>query len=166
VLIGAIKLSEVGSIYDFKSAAFCCVLRWCVGRPGSIVGIVTGYGLDGPGIESWWGTRFSTPVQTSPGAHPASCTIGTRSFPGVKSSGCMTLTPHSLLVPWSWKSIAVLLLPLWAIWPVQSFSACTRVHFTILLRWCREADPNVLCVGDVRHMMMMIMMTVIVVVVM
>jgi hypothetical protein len=26
--------------------------------PGSSVGIVTGYGLDGPGIESWWGRDF------------------------------------------------------------------------------------------------------------
>jgi len=26
--------------------------------PVSIVGIVTGYGLDGPGIESWWGRDF------------------------------------------------------------------------------------------------------------
>jgi len=26
------------------------------------------------------GTRFSTPVQTGPGAHPASCTMGTGSF--------------------------------------------------------------------------------------
>ena len=31
------------------------------------------------------GARFSTPVQTGPGAHPASCTMGTGSFPGVKS---------------------------------------------------------------------------------
>ena len=23
--------------------------------PGGVVGIVTGYGLDSPGIESWWG---------------------------------------------------------------------------------------------------------------
>jgi hypothetical protein len=27
--------------------------------PGSLVGIATGYGLDGPGIESWWGRDFS-----------------------------------------------------------------------------------------------------------
>jgi hypothetical protein len=26
---------------------------------GGVVGIATGYGLDGPGIESRWGTRFS-----------------------------------------------------------------------------------------------------------
>ena len=30
------------------------------------------------------GTRFSAPVQTGPGAHPASCTMGTGSFPWVK----------------------------------------------------------------------------------
>jgi hypothetical protein len=50
--------------------------------PGSSVGIATGYGLDGPGIESRWGARFSAPVQTGPGAHPASYTMGTGSFPG------------------------------------------------------------------------------------
>jgi len=27
--------------------------------------------------------RFSAPVQTGPGAHPASCTMGTGSFPGL-----------------------------------------------------------------------------------
>ena len=30
--------------------------------------------------------RFSAPVQTGPGAHPASYTMGTGSFPGVKRS--------------------------------------------------------------------------------
>ena len=49
---------------------------------GSLVGIATGYGLDGPRIESRLGTRFSAPVQTGPGAHPASCTMGTGFFPG------------------------------------------------------------------------------------
>jgi hypothetical protein len=38
-------------------------------------GIATCYGLAGPGIESLWGARFSAPVQTGPGAHPASYTI-------------------------------------------------------------------------------------------
>ena len=56
------------------------------GRDSS-VGIATRYGLDGPGIESRWGARFSVPVQTCPGAHPASCTMGTGSFPGVKRPG-------------------------------------------------------------------------------
>jgi hypothetical protein len=33
------------------------------------------------------GARFYAPVQTSPGAYPASCTMGTGSFPGVKRPG-------------------------------------------------------------------------------
>jgi hypothetical protein len=49
--------------------------------------IATRYGLDGPGIESWWEARFSTFVQTGPGAHPASYTMGTGSLPGVKRPG-------------------------------------------------------------------------------
>ena len=55
------------------------------GGPGSSVGIVTGYGLDSPGIESLLGVRFSAHVQTGPGDHPASCTMGTGSFLGIKS---------------------------------------------------------------------------------
>jgi hypothetical protein len=54
-----------------------------LGRDSS-VGTATRYGLDGPGIESRWEGRFSAPVQTSPGAHPASYTTGTGYFPGVK----------------------------------------------------------------------------------
>jgi len=33
------------------------------------------------------GARFSAHVQTGPEAHPASCTIGTSSFLGIKRSG-------------------------------------------------------------------------------
>ena len=66
--------------------------------PGSVVGIAAGYGLDGPGIESRWGARFSAPVQSGLGVHPASCTMGTGSFPGVKSGRGVMLTPHPLLV--------------------------------------------------------------------
>jgi hypothetical protein len=72
------------------------------------------YGLDGPGIESRWGARISAPVQTGPGAHPASCTMGTGSFPGVKYGRGVRLTTHPLLVPWSWKSRAIPLPTLWA----------------------------------------------------
>jgi len=69
-----------------------------VGRDSS-VGIATGYGLDGPGIESPLGARYSASVQTDPGAHTASCTMCIGSFPGVKSGQGVTLTPHPLLVP-------------------------------------------------------------------
>jgi hypothetical protein len=40
--------------------------------------------------------RFSTPVQTGPGAHTTSCTMGTGSFPRVKSGRGVTLTSHLL----------------------------------------------------------------------
>ena len=77
------------------------------------------------------GSRFSAPVQTGPGAQPASCTMGTGSFPEIKSGRGVTLTSHPILVPWLWKSRAILLLPLWFVRPVQSLSACTRVHFIL-----------------------------------
>jgi hypothetical protein len=62
------------------------VLGRSVGQDNS-VGIVTRYGMDGQGIESQCGTKFSAPVQTGPGAHTASYTMGTGSFPGVKRPG-------------------------------------------------------------------------------
>jgi hypothetical protein len=77
---------------------------------GSSVGIATDYGLDGAGIESRWGRDFP-PVQTDPGAHPASCTMGTGSFPRVKSDRGVLLTAHPLPAPKTWKSRAILLPP-------------------------------------------------------
>ena len=91
---------------------------------GSSVGIATRYRLDGPRIESrWGGPRFSAPVQTGPGAHPASHTTGTGSFPGVKrpGRGVDHPPPSSAEVK---ERIAIPLLPLWA------FVACYRVTFT------------------------------------
>jgi hypothetical protein len=52
------------------------------------VGITTGYGLDGPGIESRWGRDFFfASVQIGPGAYPTSYTIISDFFPGVKRPG-------------------------------------------------------------------------------
>jgi len=101
--------------------------------PCSSVGIATGYGLDGPGIETRCEARFSAPVRTGPGAHPASCTMGTGTFLGVKSGRGVTLTSYPLPVPWSRKSRAKPLLSLQAVRPVQSPSACTRVYFTFTI---------------------------------
>ena len=55
---------------------------------------------------------------------------GYRVFPGVYRGRSVTLAPHPLLVPWSEKSRVIPLFPLWVVRPVQSLSACTRVHFT------------------------------------
>jgi len=37
-----------------------------------------GYVLDGWGIEIPVSVRFSTPIQTSPVAHPVACTVGNK----------------------------------------------------------------------------------------
>jgi hypothetical protein len=92
-----------------------CVVFGTNNEPGSSVGIATGYGLDGPGIESRWGARFFAHVRTGPGAHPASCT---GSFPGAKrpGSGADHPPPSSAEVEneYSYASIP----PLGPWWPV------------------------------------------------
>ena len=131
-------------------------------------------------VWAWWlwaelsgdripvGARFCTLVQTGPGAHPASCRMGTGSFPGVKYGRGATMTPQafscrrqervdiylyspygpyglyrtSVPVQYSYTStppmgrtactepqclysIAITLIPLWSVRPVQSLCACT-----------------------------------------
>jgi hypothetical protein len=44
--------------------------------------------------KSRWGAKFFAHVQTGPGAHPASCTMGTRSFPGIKGPERSADNPH------------------------------------------------------------------------
>jgi hypothetical protein len=109
--------------------------------PGSSVGIATGYGLDVPGIECCVtlmecrtikkvqvGARFFAPVQTGPGAHPASCTMGTGSFPGVKRPGRGADHPPLLAVR-SRKSRAIPLLPLWAFGSVTGYLYLSHRQF-------------------------------------
>jgi hypothetical protein len=68
------------------------------------------------------GARFSASVQIGPGAHPASCTMGTGFFPGVESGRGVTLTPHPLLVPRS-KNRVELYIPLLSL---RAFVACKK----------------------------------------
>ena len=129
---------QLSTVY-FKDVRFPCVTLY-VGYVYFYSLLYNGYRFF-PGGKEWLRAgrsgdripveaRFSTPVQTGPWAHPASSTLGTGSFPEVKCGRGVTLTPHPLLVPWSRKSRAIPLLPLWAVRPVQSLSACTTVHFT------------------------------------
>jgi hypothetical protein len=80
----------LNSFYQLNFRNDSCIIS----GPGSSVGIATGYGLDVSGDRISVGARFSAPVQNGPGAHPASCTIGTGSCPGVESGRGVTLTPH------------------------------------------------------------------------
>ena len=98
---------------------------WHYGRDSS-VGIGTRYGLDGPGIESRWGARFSASVQAGPGVHPASYKMGTGSFPGLKRPR-VALNTHPHLVPRLKKEYSYTSTPLWA------FVASSRVNFTFTL---------------------------------
>jgi hypothetical protein len=55
-----------------------------VGRD-NVADTATGYGLDGPGIESRWGVIY--PCLNRPCAPPAFYTMGTGLFMGVKRPG-------------------------------------------------------------------------------
>jgi hypothetical protein len=64
----------------------------------SVIGIATGYGLGGPGIESRWGRDFPHPSKpalrpTQPPVHWAPV------FSGGKGGRGVTLTTHPHLVP-------------------------------------------------------------------
>ena len=80
--------------------------RFTLCGPGSSVDIATELRAGRSGIESRWGRDFP-PIQTGPRAHPASCTMDTESFSGVKCGRGVLLTTHPLLVPRSWKSRAI-----------------------------------------------------------
>ena len=121
------------------------------GGPGCLVGVATGYGLDGPGIESRWGLDFSAPVQTGPWTHPASCTMGTGSFLGVKRPGRgVDHLPH--LVPRLKKGHS--LTPR----RICAFMVCSRVNFNCtcserqyLHLWRRETDRSTFCLTFVQN---------------
>jgi len=104
---------------------------WQECGPGSSVGTATELRAGRSGGRIPLGARFSAPLQTGPGAHPASCEMVTVSFPGFKCGRGVLLTSHLFLMPWARKSRAIPLLPLWAVRPLQSLSVCTKVHFTV-----------------------------------
>jgi hypothetical protein len=79
ILISSSNLLLCQSNYRFSS---CYQLKFCisfsVGRD-SVVNIVI---FHKPGDQILVGARFSIPIHTSPGTHPASHTMCTKSFPG------------------------------------------------------------------------------------
>ena len=117
--------------------------------PGSSVGTATGYGLDGPWIESRRGRDFPHLSRSALG--PTRPTVQWyRVFPGVKSGRGLTLTHNPFLVPWSRKARAIRLPPLWAVRPVQSLSACTRVTFTFIFTFLHYFNMPYFCRVQVR----------------
>jgi len=94
-------------------------------RPGSSVGIATDYELEVPGSNPGK-DEISRPVETCPGAHPASCKMDTGPFPEVKCGRGVLLTTHLLLETLSCKCRAIPLPTLWTTPGLQ------REHFTFL----------------------------------
>jgi len=102
------------------------------------------------------GGIFFHTCSNQPWGPPSLLYNGYRVFPGLKSS--QGITPHPLLVPWSRRSGVIPLLPLWAVWPVRSLSACTRVLLQQRIVECLNCvKMNVLqslqfvyCTGDVQ----------------
>jgi hypothetical protein len=76
----------------------------------SVQRLATGWTVRGSNPDGG-GVRISAPVQTGPGKHLASCTMFTGFFPRVNSGWGVKLSPHPLLVLWSWKSRAIPLHP-------------------------------------------------------
>ena len=74
--------------------ASCLFFTQCsphiISRPGSVVGVATGYGLVVPGIESWWGRNL--PHLSKPALRLTQLPI--QWIPGVKSGRGVTLTLH------------------------------------------------------------------------
>ena len=68
----------LSSINHLKPSSYCMYLQIC--GPGSLVGIATDYGLDGPGIESQWGRDFP-PRSDRPWGPPSLVYNGYRVFP-------------------------------------------------------------------------------------
>ena len=77
-----------------------CASCWSCG-PGGSVGIVTGYGLDGPGIESRWGGEIFRTCPDQPWGPLSLLYNGYRVFPGDKEQPGRDADPSPLLVPWS-----------------------------------------------------------------
>ena len=91
-------------------------------------------------LAAGWTVRGSNPgggeifrtCPDRPWGPPSLLYNGYRVFPRRKERPGRDADPSPLLVLWSRKSRAIHLLPLYAVRPVQSLSACTRVHFTFI----------------------------------
>jgi hypothetical protein len=82
----------------------------------SVGGLATRYGLDSPGIESWWGRHFPHPYRPTLGPTSLLCNAYGVSFPGW--SGCSAaLTTDAHIAPMLKKEKCTCTL-----------SSCTLVH--------------------------------------
>ena len=86
-------------------------------------------GLNDPGIDSRW-ARFFAPIQTGPGAHPASYKMGTGSFPGVKWSERDVDHPSPSSAKVKEKVELYLYFPSGPSWPVLGWTSLFHISIT------------------------------------
>ena len=128
--------TEGAKVRNKGSTSEICVkvaIKWGFVResgPGSAVGITTALRAGRSGNRIPVGGEIFCTCPYQPWGPPSLLYNGCRVFPRGKERPGRDADPSPLLVPWSRKGRAIPLLPLWAVRPVQSLSACTRVHFT------------------------------------
>jgi hypothetical protein len=103
------------------------------------------------------GARYSAPVQTGPGAHPPSYTMGTESFPGVKRPRHGFDHPPHLESRLKKKIRDIILHPSRPLWPVtwwilylpllsvSLYAQCTRLHrvVTEITTWNHQINERI-----------------------
>ena len=115
--------------------------------PRSSVGTATELRAGRSGERIPMGRDFP-PVQTGPGAHPASCTMGTGSFPGVKYGRCAADHSHpSSAAVMKEKSYT-------STHPLGHNRACNGDMFTLFVEPCEERYVLVIyCIQSCRDLL-------------
>jgi hypothetical protein len=113
----------------------------------ALVSTATRYELDGPGIECQWRASLSALVQTGPGAHQASYTIGTGSFPGVKLPGRGIGHPPPSSAEVKERVELYLYSPTGPLWPVLGrplphIYLCMYVNIFLKIEDCEDRSPD------------------------
>jgi hypothetical protein len=114
---------------------FCCTIIYMVTGAGYRSRYSDWLGAGRSKDQIPVGDEISRTCPDRPWGPPTLLYNGYRIFPGSKKRPGLDANPSLLLVPWSRKSRAMLLFPLWTVRPAQCLSACTRVHCTFTLIW-------------------------------
>ena len=80
-------------LISFSSLLLSLFISFCILGRDSVVGIATRYGLDGPGIESWWGRDFPHPSRPALGPTQPPVQRVPGLFPRGKAAGAWRWTP-------------------------------------------------------------------------